>query len=219
VTDPPDISGTSSSPNFPDKIQGKRRPLIVVLSGPSGVGKDAILERMAELKYPYHFVITATTRKPRPGEVDGVNHYFVDRGRFQELIDSNELLEHAEVYGNMYGVPKQQVREALAAGRHVMIRVDVQGAARIRQLVKDALLIFIKPPNLKSLQARLQDRGVDALEAITERRSKAIDEINDAEWFDVSIVNHNDQLDEAVREVINVIDTESERDSPRDFDL
>jgi guanylate kinase len=193
--------------------------MIVVLSGPSGVGKDAILERMAELKYPYHFVITATTRKPRPGEMDGVNHYFVDRKRFQELIDSNELLEHAEVYGNMYGVPKQQVRDALADGRHVMIRVDVQGAARIRQLVKDALLIFIMPPDLKSLQSRLEDRGVDALEAITERRSKAIDEMNDAEWFDVSIVNHDDQLDEAVREVINVIDAESERDSPRDFDL
>jgi guanylate kinase len=193
--------------------------MIVVLSGPSGVGKDAILERMAELKYPHHFVITATTRKPRPGELDGVNHYFVDRKRFQELIDSNELLEHAEVYGNMYGVPKQQVRDALADGRHVMIRVDVQGAARIRQLVKDALLIFIMPPDLKSLQSRLEDRGVDALEAITERRSKAIDEMNDAEWFDVSIVNHDDQLDEAVREVINVIDAESERDSPRDFDL
>jgi guanylate kinase len=151
--------------------------------------------------------------------LDGVNHYFVDRKRFQELIDSNELLEHAEVYGNMYGVPKQQVRDALADGRHVMIRVDVQGAARIRQLVKDALLIFIMPPDLKSLQSRLEDRGVDALEAITERRSKAIDEMNDAEWFDVSIVNHDDQLDEAVREVINVIDAESERDSPRDFDL
>ncbi|MFP6595268.1 MAG: guanylate kinase [Dehalococcoidia bacterium] len=193
--------------------------MIVVLSGPSGVGKDAILERMAELKYPYHFVITATTRKPRPGELDGVNHYFVDRERFQELIDSNELLEHAEVYGNMYGVPKQQVREALAAGRHVMIRVDVQGAERIRQLVKDALLIFIMPPDLQSLQARLEDRGVDALEAITERRSKAIDEMNDADWFDVSIVNHDDRLDEAVREVINVIDAESERESPRNFNL
>lgn len=216
MTESPDASNT---PDISEKIQGKRRPMIVVLSGPSGVGKDAILERMAELKYPYHFVITATTRKPRPGELDGVNHYFVDRKRFQELIDSNELLEHAEVYGNMYGVPKQQVRDALADGRHVMIRVDVQGAARIRQLVKDALLIFIMPPDLKSLQSRLEDRGVDALEAITERRSKAIDEMNDAEWFDVSIVNHDDQLDEAVREVINVIDAESERDSPRDFDL
>ncbi len=216
MTDSPD---TSNTPNFPEKIQGKQHPMIVVLSGPSGVGKDAILERMAELKYPYHFVITATTREPRPGEVDGVNHYFVDRERFQKLIDSNELLEHAEVYGNMYGVPKQQVKEALAAGRHVMIRVDVQGAARIRQLVKGALLIFIMPPDLQSLQARLEDRGVDAPETILERRAKAINEISDAELFDVSIVNHDDQLDEAVREVINVIDAESERDSPRDFDL
>jgi guanylate kinase len=216
VTDSTDISNT---PNFPAKVQGKQRPMIVVLSGPSGVGKDAILERMAELKYPYHFVITATTREPRPGEVDGVNHYFVDRERFQKLIDSNELLEHAEVYGNMYGVPRQQVKEALAVGRHVMIRVDVQGAARIRQLVKDALLIFIMPPDLKSLQARLEDRGADAIEAITERRAKAINEINDAEWFDFRVVNHDDQLDQAVHEVINVIDVESERDSPRDFNL
>ena len=214
-----DSTDTSNTPTFPEKIQGKQRPMIVVLSGPSGVGKDAILERMAELEYPYHFIITATTREPRLGEVDGVNHYFVDRERFQKLIDSNELLEHAEVYGNMYGVPKQQVKEALMAGRHVMIRVDVQGAARIRQLVKDVLLIFIMPPDLQSLQARLEDRGSDAPEAIMERRAKAINEINDAEWFDVSVVNHNDQLDEAVQQVINVIDTESERDPPRNFDL
>lgn len=214
-----DSTDTSNTPTFPEKIQGKQQPMIVVLSGPSGVGKDAILERMAEMKYPYHFVITATTREPRLGEVDGVNHYFVDRERFHKLIDSNELLEHAEVYGNMYGVPKQQVKEALTAGRHVMIRVDVQGAARIRQLVKDALLIFIMPPDLQSLQARLEDRGSDAPEAIMERRAKAINEINDAEWFDVSVVNHDDQLDEAVRQVINVIDTESERDPPRSFDL
>ncbi|MCH7907206.1 MAG: guanylate kinase [Chloroflexi bacterium] len=193
--------------------------MIVVLSGPSGVGKDAILERMAELNYPYHFVITATTRDPRPGEVDGVNHYFVDKARFQELIDSDELIEHAEVYGNMYGVPKQQVRDALAAGQHVMIRVDVQGATRIRQLVSDALLIFVMPPTLQSLQKRLEARGVDAVEAITIRRSKAIDEMNDANWFDYTIVNHDDRLDAAVQEMIGIIDDESERDPPRVFDL
>ncbi|MCH8816766.1 MAG: guanylate kinase [Chloroflexi bacterium] len=193
--------------------------MIVVLSGPSGVGKDAILERMAELNYPYHFVITATTRDPRPGEVDGVNHYFVDKARFQELIDSDELIEHAEVYGNMYGVPKQQVRDALAAGQHVMIRVDVQGATRIRQLVSDALLIFVMPPTLQSLQKRLEARGVDAVEAITIRRSKAIDEMNDADWFDYTIVNHDDRLDAAVQEMIGIIDDESERDPPRVFDL
>ncbi len=193
--------------------------MIIVLSGPSGVGKDAILERMAELGYPYHFVITATTREPRPGEVDGVNHYFVDRARFQELIDTDELLEHAEVYGNMYGVPKQQVRNALAAGQHVMIRVDVQGASRIRQLVSDALLIFVMPPTLHSLQVRLEERGVDAVEAITVRRSKAIDEINDAPWFDYTVVNHDDQLDDAVQEMIGIIDRESEHNPPRVFDL
>lgn len=193
--------------------------MIIVLSGPSGVGKDAILERMAELGYPYHFVITATTREPRPGEVDGVNHYFVDRARFQELIDTDELLEHAEVYGNMYGVPKQQVRNALAAGQHVMIRVDVQGASRIRQLVSDALLIFVMPPTLRSLQVRLEDRGVDAVEAITVRRSKAIDEINDAPWFDYTVINHDDQLDDAVQEMIGIIDRESEHNPPRVFHL
>lgn len=193
--------------------------MVVVMSGPSGVGKDAILERMAELKYPFHFVITATTRAPRPGEVEGVNHYFVDRARFQELIDTNELLEHAEVYGNMYGVPKQQVRDALAAGQHVMIRVDVQGAARIRQLVADALLIFIMPPTLVSLQQRLEDRGVDAIEAITVRRSRAIDEINEATWFDHSVVNHDQRLDDAVRDVIDIIDREAERNPPRVFVL
>lgn len=204
----------------PDELKyGIPRPMIVVISGPSGVGKDAILERMAELEFPYHFVVTTTTRDPRPGEADGVNHYFVDQSRFQYLIDEDELLEHAEVYGNMYGVPKEQVRNALTAGRHVMIRVDIQGAARIRELVQDALLIFIAPPSLESLQSRLEDRGVDAREAITVRRSQAIEEIANSEWFDYTIVNYDDHLDDAVNEVIHVIEKESERQPPRIFNL
>ena len=119
----------------------------------------------------------------------------------------------------MDGVQKQQVRDALAAGQHVMIRVDVQGATRIRQLVSDALLIFVMPPTLQSLQKRLEARGVDAVEAITIRRSKAIDEMNDANWFDYTIVNHDDRLDAGVHEMIGIIDDASERDPPRVFDL
>ena len=119
----------------------------------------------------------------------------------------------------MYGVPKEQVRNALTAGRHVMIRVDIQGAARIRELVQDALLIFIAPPSLESLQSRLEDRGVDAREAITVRRSQAIEEIANSEWFDYTIVNYDDHLDDAVNEVIHVIEKESERQPPRIFNL
>ena len=124
-------------------------PLIVVVSGPSGVGKDTLLERMEELhsSLNFHFVVTATTRDPRSGERDGVNHHFLDREQFQDLIRDDALLEWAEVYDNYYGVPKAQVADALAAGKHVFVRVDVQGAARIRTLVPEALFVMVLPPD------------------------------------------------------------------------
>lgn len=194
-------------------------PLIVILSGPSGVGKDAILERMAELDYPHHFVVTATSRPPRTGERDGVNHHFLTRPQFRQMIEHGEFLEWAEVYGNLYGVPRRQVADALARGRHVMIRVDVQGAARIRQLVPDALLVFILPPDLETLHRRLVARGLDPADAIAARGDIAVHEMWESEKFDYTVVNEDDALDEAVREVIEIIEAESRRDPPRAFDL
>ena len=129
-----------------DQSNGEPNPLIVVISGPSGVGKDTLLEQMSDMGFDYHFTVTATTREPRPGEEDGINHYFVSRDRFLEMVDNAELLEWARVFGNFYGVPREQVRQALAAGRHVLIRVDVQGARRLKEIVPEAVFIIRGAP-------------------------------------------------------------------------
>ena len=111
-----------------------RPPLLIVISGPSGVGKDTVIQRMKERRLPFHFVVTATTRPPRAGEVHGRDYFFVTKDEFAAMIESDELLEYAYVYNDYKGIPKQQVREALASGQDVIMRVDVQGAAKIRQL-------------------------------------------------------------------------------------
>ena len=190
-------------------------PLIVVISGPSGVGKDTIIERMAELGHTFHFTITATTRKPRPNEVDGVNHHFLTQERFITLIDSDELLEWAIVYGNYYGVPKQQVRDALDAGSHVIVRVDVQGALRIKEIVPDALLLFVNAPNNKVLRDRLVRRGVNTEEDMRLRLVAAESEGEKAGIFDFQIVNHENQLDDAVAEITAIVESEARRYPPR----
>ncbi len=198
-----------------DGRERKPSPLAVVISGPSGVGKDTLLERMYEAGSGYHFTITATTRERRPDEQEGVNHYFVSRDRFMEMVDGEELLEWAQVYGNYYGVPKQQVRNALAAGKHVLIRVDIQGARRLRSLLPEALFIFIAPPSTSSLRARLEARGVNSEEDMAARLRAAADEVGEASKFDHVIVNEDEKLDEAVCKVQNVIVGESLRQPPR----
>ncbi|HMN31261.1 MAG TPA: guanylate kinase, partial [Caldilineaceae bacterium] len=119
------------------------KPLLVVLSGPSGVGKDASLQTLKQTEYPFYFVVTATTRPQRPNEVDGVDYHFVSVGEFAEMIEQGELLEYAVVYGDYKGIPKKHVREALASGKDVIMRIDVQGAATIRRLVPNAVTIFL----------------------------------------------------------------------------
>ena len=136
------------------------RPVLVVISGPSGVGKDATLQLMKENRYPFYFVVTATTRPRRASEVDGVDYHFVSVGDFAEMIELGELLEYAVVYGDYKGIPKKHVREALASGKDVIMRIDVQGAATIRRLVPNAVTIFLTAesgaPPLREIAARLQ---------------------------------------------------------------
>lgn len=193
--------------------------MVVVISGPSGVGKDTILERMAECGFPHHFAITATTRPPRPGEQEGVNHFFLSREKFEELIAQGELLEHAEVYGNLYGVPRQQVRDALANGKHVLIRVDVQGATRIRELLPDSVLIYVTPPDMETLRKHLIARGADTEEEIQRRLDRAAGELRSAQKFDYRIVNHESRLDDAVKQVTGIIEREAHSVPARVFDV
>ena len=176
-------------------------PLLVVLSGPSGVGKDAVLERMRRLGSPYHFAVTATTRPMREGEREGEPYHFVPRPEFERMIAHGELLEWAEVYGNLYGVPRAQVERALSEGRDVLVKVDVQGAKTIRGLVPDALLVFLAPPSMDELTRRLTSRGTEADEAMKRRLREAEAEMKAAELFDHVVVNRRGRLDDAVRQI------------------
>ncbi len=190
--------------------------MVVVISGPSGVGKDVMIDRMIESgRLGFHFTVTATTRAPRPGERDGINHHFVTVDDFINMIAADDLLEWAQVYGNYYGVPKQQVRDALAAGNHVIMRVDVQGAKRLREIIPEALLIFIIPPSLDVLKMHLESRGVDSDTEMTKRLAAATEEIDQASLFDFTVTNEEDQLDGTVDAVVGIIESESQRVPPR----
>ncbi len=196
-------------------------PLIVVVSGPSGVGKDTLLERMEETHSDlnFHFVVTATTRLPREGERDGINHLFLSRTQFEMLLEDNQLLEHAEIYGNYYGVPRRQVARSLEEGKHVILRVDYQGAERIRAIVPEALFVFVMPPDKETLRTRLIARGQDTPKSIERRMASADHEMEVGMTFDYQITNRDGQLDELVEELVQIIETESRRDPPRQMGL
>ncbi|MFL2664685.1 MAG: guanylate kinase [Dehalococcoidia bacterium] len=187
-----------------------KKSLLVVISGPSGVGKDVIIEEMINQNpKDYHFTITATTRNPRENEKNGINHYFLSIKEFTLMIENNELLEWAKVYGNYYGVPKKQVNEALQAGNHVIIRVDVQGAKRIKVVMPQAILIFVHPPNMEILKNHLITRGVNSDNDISLRLSEAKKEIPQSSFFEYSIINQEDRLLETVEEIYKIISKES----------
>lgn len=187
------------------------QPLVVVLSGPSGAGKDAVLQRMQERGLPIAVPATMTTRTPRAGEVDGVHHLFVDRARFERALAGAELLEHAEVYGNYYGVPRTQVRAALAAGRHVVVRVDVQGAASLRSVLAGALFLFVVPDNLEHLEAHLRGRATEDEDALQRRLAEARVELEQARLFDHIVTNVEGDLDATVDATWALIEREAAR--------
>ena len=180
-------------------------PLLVVISGPSGVGKDAVLERMKASNVPYHFAVTATARPKRDNEADGVDYIFVERDEFQSMIVKDELLEWAEVYGNPYGVPKSPVRDALARGQDVILKIDVQGGDNIRRLVPGAVYVFLAPPDMEELEHRLTRRRTESPETLRVRLETAAKEIEEAAKYDYVVVNRTGRLDEAVEEINAII--------------
>ena len=182
---------------------------LFVLSGPSGVGKDAVLSRMRELGRKFHFTVTATTRPIRPSEQDGADYIFMSRDDFRQLIADDGLLEWAEVYGNLYGVPKAQVTDALKRGQDVILKVDVQGAATVREMYPESVLIFLEPPDMDSLDKRLRERGTERGDALRIKLETAREEMKAAEWFDHRVVNHDGKIDDAVAEIDKIVESET----------
>lgn len=191
-----------------DKVLYERKnyPLLIVISGPSGVGKDTIARLVIESRAEaFYFVVTATTRPPRFGEVDGQDYIFLSSDQFAEMIESNELLEYAVVYNDYKGIPKQQIREALASGRDVIMRVDVQGAATIRKLVPNAITIFLTTNSEEELVARLRERKSETAEGLNLRIATARQEMKRIHEFDYWIVNAEEQQDTAVNQILSII--------------
>jgi len=186
----------------------RRHPLLIVVSGPAGVGKDSVLRWMKEREYPLYFVVTATDRPPRPGEVDGVDYFFVSTEEFLRMQREGALLEHAIVYGQHKGIPRRQVVDALAAGNDVIMRIDVQGAATVRRIAPEAVLIFLAPPSEEELAKRLRERGTDSPEQLRTRLSKAREEMKCLPQFDYVIVNRRGELDQVASQVASIIEAE-----------
>lgn len=200
-------------------LQRQRQPLMIVISGPSGAGKDSVLTRMKKRGLPFHFVVTATSRAPRPGEVHGVQYLFVGQDGFEAMIERGELLEHALVYKDYKGIPKQQVREALASGKDVIMRVDVQGAETVRRLCPEALLIFLTTRNEQELIARLKKRKTETPEGLQLRLATAREEYKRLDLFDYVVVNGDGELDQTVDTIRAIIHAEHHRTHPRRVSL
>jgi guanylate kinase len=194
-------------------------PLLIVISGPSGVGKDSVVQRMKERGFPFHFVVTATTRDRRENEVHGRDYLFVSKEEFARMIDENELIEYAIVYGDYKGIPKAQVRDAFASGKDVIMRIDVQGAETVRKLAPNALLIFLTCESEEELERRLRERKTESADSLALRIATARKEFQRIDAFDYVLVNHDFHLDDTVDKVRSIITAEHLRVHQRKVDL
>lgn len=181
---------------------------LFVLSGPSGVGKGTICKKLLE-NIDLEISVSATTRNPREGEIEGVSYFFVNHDRFEDMIQKGEFLEHAEVFGNYYGTPKQKVLDKLAWGKDVLLEIDVQGAMQVKENYPENITIFVCPPSLATLKHRLAGRGTESEESLNQRIAKALTEIEMLKNYDYYIVN--DELEDAVKNVKSIIYAEHHR--------
>lgn len=181
----------------------KEKGKLIVISGPSGAGKSTVVFKAIEGREDFCFSTSVTTRKPRPGEVDGREYFFVDPDRFKEMVANDELLEHAEYVANSYGTPRVYVEEKLAAGMNVLLDIEVQGARQIHEKKPDAVMIFIIPPSLEELEKRLRGRGTDTDRAIEARLIRARQEYQEADFYDYLIIN--DDAGKAAEELSAII--------------
>lgn len=194
-------------------------PLLIVISGPSGIGKDAVVGLLRKTNPDTHFVITMNSRPPRPDEVDGRDYFFVSRETFEAMIEADELLEHAKVYSDYKGIPKSQVREAFASGKDVIMRLDVQGAMTIRGICPNAILIFLTASSREEWVNRLLERRSETPEELELRFQTAAKEYAMIDQFDYLVVNSDHHLDKTIDDIQAIIRAEHMRTTPRKVDL
>lgn len=184
----------------------KQAPKIFLISGPSGVGKDSIVEEIRKIYTDFHFVITAVTRTKRNDEIDGKNHFFVTEDKFNEMIENDELIEWSKVYKNYYGVPKNQIDKPISENRSVLLRVDVQGAEKIKSKIPSVITIFIKPENFDQIEKHLSSRGENSKEDINTRIGAAKGEIELSKNFDYVITNQEGNIQLVIDKVKDIIE-------------
>ena len=196
----------------------QKKPLLIVLSGPSGVGKDSVLNRLKQ-KYPLQHITTITTRPKRTTEKDNIDYNFISIQKFREMVENNEFLEHAQVYGNWYGVPRSPVKQALDDGQDTIIKVDVQGAATIKALLPQAVYIFLVPLEFDELAYRLEKRQTESSPELTLRLKTVEEEMKQLRLFDYVVANKKGEIDIAVSQIEAIITAEKCRVSPREITL
>lgn len=204
--------------NQPTLYDRPVRPLLIVLSGLSGAGKDVILTRLKR-SYDFEHITTVTTRTQRANESDNIDYRFVSREKFQEMIERNELLEWAEVYSNWYGVPREPIKQALDRGQDVVVKVDVQGAATIKKILPQAVFIFVTPPSIEDLVLRLKQRRTESPAELALRTQTAGEELKHLHLFDYIIFNRQEEIDRALADIKAIIVAEKCRVTPREIAL
>ena len=193
--------------------------LVIVISGPSGVGKDTVLKKLKSKKGSFHYVVTVTTRPRREEEKDGVDYHFLSQQGFQQMFNKGELLEWANVYGNYYGVPKKEVTQGLSQELDVVVKVDVQGAASLKKVMPQAVFIFLAPPSMEELEKRLKQRCSESPEELALRLQKAGEEMKSLPMFDYAIVSRRGKIDEVVSRILAIVTAEKCRVNPRVVEL
>jgi guanylate kinase len=209
------VARSGPAPEIEEYITRPAPALLVVLTGPSGVGKDVTLRRMEALNVPFHYAVTVTTRKQRPGEVNGRDYFFVSNEEYDRMLDNRELLENAEIYGNRYGIPRSQVVDPLRRGKDVIIKPDVQGARSLRKLEPDAVFIFLVAPTMEEQARRLYYRKTEDPQELAARLEVARQEMHELTHFDYLVVNHSDRLDDTVHTIKAILQAEKSRVHPR----
>ncbi len=185
-----------------------KKGLLFIISGPAGSGKGTIVSRVRELAQ-FDFSVSATTRKPRPTEENGVHYYFIDKSDFEQKIADGEMLEYAQYVGNYYGTPRKPVEDALANGRNIVLDIEVKGALQVKEKMPDAVMIYILPPDYDTLLARIRGRGTESEEVIQKRMSEARIEIETFPKYDYVVIN--DTIEQAAADVLSILRTENMR--------